>query len=351
MGGMTRSRSVSRSSVVVPLGAELPRDPAGAPGASPAGAGNGDDELLDAYSRCVSGIARLARPSVAHVTVRGSNNARGAGSGFVFTNDGFLLTNSHVVHGAREVVASFPDGNEGRTALIGEDPDTDVAVLRLEGGASVAMQLGGSRRLQPGQIAVAVGSPLGFEFTITAGIVSALGRSLVGFGGRLIEDVIQTDASLNPGNSGGPLLDSAGEVIGMNTAAIPSANGLAFAVAIDTVRATAMELMRHGRVRRGRLGIAASTVALPRRWARENAWPETTAVMVQKVQRGSAAARADLRGGDWIVAVDGSAVPDMGSLLRRMTGDRAGERLTLSVLRPRAGTLRAVRVELTPDLA
>ncbi|MFZ0791657.1 MAG: trypsin-like peptidase domain-containing protein [Chromatiaceae bacterium] len=184
-----------------------------------------DHVLLDAYSQTVSQVARLARPSVVHISVRRSDYATGTGSGFVFTPDGFLLTNSHVVHDAKEVIAAFADGAEHRARLIGEDPSTDTAVLRLEGSSPPALSLGDSRRLHPGQIAIAVGSPLGFEFTVTAGIVSALGRSLPGFGGDMIEDVIQIDAALNPGNSGGPLLDSAGRVIGVNTAAIPSAHG------------------------------------------------------------------------------------------------------------------------------
>ena len=237
--------------------------------------------MHDAYSRTVSQVARLARPSVAHITVRRADSGAGAGSGFVFTPDGFLLTNSHVVHSAKEIIAAFADGAEYRARLIGEDPSTDTAVLRLEGGSTAALPLSDSRQLQPGQIAIAVGSPLGFEFTVTAGIVSALGRSLPGFGGRMIEDVIQTDAALNPGNSGGPLLDSAGRVIGVNTAAIPSAHGLAFAVAINTAQWVAMELMRHGRVRRASLGVSAGIAPLPRRWVREHDWPVATGMRVQ----------------------------------------------------------------------
>ncbi|MGH8568592.1 MAG: S1C family serine protease, partial [Gammaproteobacteria bacterium] len=237
-----------------PNGTPESSDPSARIPEAPAPSAHADDVLHDAYSRTVSRVARLARPSVAHITVWRTDNRAGAGSGFLFTPDGFLLTNSHVVHGAKDVVAAFADGAEYRARLIGEDLSTDTAVLRLEGGSTSALSLGDSRRLQSGQIAVAVGSPLGFEFTVTAGIVSALGRSLPGFGGRMIEDVIQTDAALNPGNSGGPLLDSAGRVIGVSTAAIASAHGLAFAVAINTAQWVAMELMRHGRVRRASLG-------------------------------------------------------------------------------------------------
>lgn len=308
-----------------------------------------DAELHDAYSRTVSQVARAARPSVAHITVRRDKNG-GAGSGFVFTPDGFLLTNSHVVHGAKEITASFADGAEYRARLIGEDPTTDTAVLRLEGGDIAALPLGDSRRLHPGQIAVAVGSPLGFEFTVTAGIVSALGRSLPGFGGRLIEDVIQTDAALNPGNSGGPLLDSNGHVIGVNTAAIPSAHGLAFAVAINTAQWVAMEIMRHGRVRRASLGISAGIAPLPRRWIRENNWPMGTALRVQHVNSGSAASSAGLRAGDWIVGAQGEAVSQLSDLLNWLGGATAGKTLSLRILRPRAGVLETLHLLVAPTV-
>ncbi len=308
-----------------------------------------DDALQDAYSRTVSRVARLARPSVAHITVRRSDGA-GAGSGFVFTPDGFLLTNSHVVHGAKEVIAAFADGAEHRARRIGEDPSTDTAVLRLEGGPTTALLLGDSRHLQPGQIAIAVGSPLGFEFTVTAGIVSALGRSLPGFGGGMIEDVIQTDAALNPGNSGGPLLDSAGRVIGVNTAAIPSAHGLALAVAINTAQWVAMELMRHGRVRRAILGVAAGIAPLPRRWRREHDWPVSTGLRVQEVVPGSAAAAAGLRAGDWIIGVQGEPVSQLSDLLNWLGGNAAGQVLPLKILRPRAGVLEVLHVLVTPTV-
>jgi S1-C subfamily serine protease len=212
------------------------------------------------------------------------------------------------------------------------------------------MTLGESRGLSQGQIAIAIGSPLGFELTVTAGIVSALGRSLRSYGGRMIEDVIQTDAALNPGNSGGPLLDSAGRVIGVNTAAITGANGLAFAVAIDTVKATTAELMRHGRVRRGRIGVTAATVPLPRRWIRENGWMATTGIRINEVAARSAAAAAGLSPGDWIVGADGEPVAQLADLLRHLTGDNAGRALALKILRPSAGVLGAVHVVITPDV-
>jgi S1-C subfamily serine protease len=308
-----------------------------------------DGALLDVYSRTVTEVARLARPSVAHITVSRAKSGLAGGSGFAFTADGFVLTNSHVVHEVQEVTAAFADGAEYRARLVGEDPDTDVAVLRLEGGPTAGMTLGDSRALQQGQIAIAVGAPLGYELTVTAGIVSALGRTLKGFAGKLIDDVIQTDAALNPGNSGGPLLDSAGRVIGVNTAAIPSAQGLAFAVAINTVKWTTMELMRHGRVRRGRLGVVAQTAALPRRWMRENDWPVATGVRIKDIARGSAAAIADLRAGDWIVGAQGETVAEQADLLKLLIGDGAGRTLALRVLRPTAGLLNAVHVIVTPN--
>jgi S1-C subfamily serine protease len=282
------------------------------------------------------------------VTVSRNSSPAGAGSGFAFTHDGFFLTNSHVVHAAEGVVASFADGEEHRARLVGEDPDTDVAVLRLEDGSPRGMTLGDSRAVDQGQIAIAVGSPLGFEFTVTAGIVSAVGRSLRSFSGQMIDDVIQTDAALNPGNSGGPLLDSSGRVVGMNTAAIPSAQGLAFAVAINTVEWVATELMRHGRVRRGRLGIAAGTLPLPRRWVRENSWPAATAVQIKEIVQGGAAALAGLRAGDWIIGLDGTTVSDLSDVMKLLSGDGANRTMATKLLRPSGGVLRPVHALLTP---
>ena len=289
----------------------------------------------------------LGRPSrTSPSAARRSGHA--GGSAFAFTADGFVLTNSHVVHEAKDISAAFADGAEYGARLVGEDPDTDVAVLRLEGGSTTAMALGDSRGLQQGQIAIAVGSPLGYELTVTAGIVSALGRTLKGFAGKMIDDVIQTDAALNPGNSGGPLLDSAGRVIGVNTAAIPSAQGLAFAVAINTVKWATMELMRHGRVRRGRIGVVAQTATLPRRWVRENDWPAATGVRIKDVPAGSAAWAAGLRAGDWIVGAQGEPVAEQADLLKLLIGDGAGRTLALKVLRPNAGVLSVVHLIVTP---
>lgn len=312
-----------------------------------------DDFPLDAYSAAVTQVAQAASPAVAHVKVRkkggnGAAGAQGSGSGFLFTPDGFTLTNAHVVEGASELRAAFADGTETAARLVGLDASTDIAVLRLESHPAAFLALGGSARLQPGQLAVAVGNPLGFDFTVTAGIVSALGRSLPARGGRMIEDVIQTDVALNPGNSGGPLLDSAAQVIGVNTAVIPSAQGLSFAVAIDTARWVAGELMRHGAVRRGRLGVQCAAVALPRRWVRENDWPVATGLRLVDVMAGGAAARDGLHEGDILVGCDGAPLAQLSDLLKRLAGEGYGQPLLFKLLRPVAGTLTAMYFTVHP---
>jgi S1-C subfamily serine protease len=315
-----------------------------------------DEFLLDSYSSTVTQVAHTASAAVAHIKVRkagqrGNGPARdthGSGSGFLFTPDGFTLTNSHVVEGASELRAAFADGTEGVARLVGQDASTDIAVLRIESHPAAFLPLGSSAALQPGQLAVAVGNPLGFDFTVTAGIVSALGRSLPSRGGRMIEDVIQTDVALNPGNSGGPLLDSAANVIGVNTAVIPSAQGLSFAVAIDTARWVAGELMRHGAVRRGKLGVQCAAVALPRRWVRENDWPVATGVRVVEVVAGSVAARDGLRSGDILVGCDGTPLAQLSDLLKRLAGEGYGRPLLLKLLRPVAGTLTPFYLTVRP---
>jgi S1-C subfamily serine protease len=310
-----------------------------------ADAANDDDTLLDAYSRTVSRIARRASAAVAHIQAR-HRSRQGSGSGFVFTPDGFVITNSHVVQGGGTLMAAFADGHEQRVRLVGDDPATDTAILRLDDGSAPPLPLGDSRNLQPGQIAVAVGNPMGFDFSVTAGIVSALGRSLRGYAGRLIEDVIQTDAALNPGNSGGPLLNSAGEVIGVNTAVIPSAQGLCFAVAINTAKWTAGELMRYGEVRRGFIGVAGATARLPRRWIIESGWPAATGVRAEQVVEGGPAARAGLRAGDIVVGLDGATVAEVSGLLALLGRDSVGRQLSLHFLRD--GMLNQVSVVPAP---
>lgn len=305
-----------------------------------------DDFLLDSYSATVTRVAHQASAAVARISVR--KPAPGSGSGFLFTPDGFALTNAHVVEGGSELRAAFADGSESAARLVGLDAATDVAVLRIEAPPSVFLPLGSSADLQPGQLAVAVGNPLGFDFTVTAGIVSALGRSLPARGGRLIEDVIQTDVALNPGNSGGPLLDSAAQVIGVNTAVIPSAQGLSFAVAIDTARWVAGELMRHGTVRRGKLGLQCAAMALPRRWVRQNDWPAATGLRVLEVVAGSAAARDGLHSGDILIGCNGQPLVQLSDLLKRLAGAGYGQPLLLKLLRPVAGTLTTLYLTVSP---
>src|SRR5437762_2125312 len=258
--------------------------------------------LLDAYSQAVVAAAERVGPAVVHLEVElGANSRRGTGSGFAFTPDGLLLTNSHVVHGARSIRATFADGLSRDADLVGEDPDTDIAVIRIGGDALPAVVLGSSRGVRVGQLAIAIGNPYGFQHSVTAGVVSALGRSLRAQTGRLIDDVLQTDAALNPGNSGGPLVDSHGEVIGVNTAIIPGAQGICFATAIDTVRWVVLQLLKNGKVRRGYLGLAGANLPLARRLARHFELDNARAVRVESVEAGGPARGAGVEPGDLIV--------------------------------------------------
>ncbi|HUC70246.1 MAG TPA: trypsin-like peptidase domain-containing protein, partial [Stellaceae bacterium] len=240
-----------------------------------------DMALFDAYSRAVIGAVDKVGPAVLHLQVTGAKDgAGGAGSGVVFTPDAYVLTNSHVVSGARKIEAAFPDGRSLGASLVGDDPDTDLAVLRLDGDTSTFARLGDSRQLRVGQLVVAIGNPFGFQCTVTAGVVSALGRSLRTRSGRLIDSVIQTDAALNPGNSGGPLVTSSGEVVGINTAIIGMAQGICFSISAATVEFVAARLIREGRVRRCYIGVAGQNVPLPRRVVRFHELPRETAVRV-----------------------------------------------------------------------
>jgi S1-C subfamily serine protease len=308
----------------------------------PAGA-SGDESLLDAYSQVVVRATEAVAPAVAHLEVD-LKGRRGSGSAFCFTPDGLLLTNSHVVHGARTIRASFADGLSRDADLIGEDPDTDIAVVRIGAAGLVPVKLGSSRAVRVGQLAIAIGNPYGFQHTVTAGVVSALGRSLRSQTGRLIDDVLQTDAALNPGNSGGPLVNSRGEAIGVNTAIIPGAQGICFATAIDTVKWVVMQLLKDGRVRRGYLGIAGANVPLARRVARHFDLANTHAVRVESVERDEPAHRAGLRPGDRIVRFDGIAVNGIDDLHRALTGERIGAPAALALIR---GT-ELVEVEVRP---
>ncbi len=263
-----------------------------------------DDALLDAYSTAVTRAVERVSPAVVKIDVEkaGRRQGGGSGSGFVFTPDGLVMTNSHVVHDAGNIRLSFADGQRASASLIGDDPDTDTAVLRTDAPVLLPAALGKSQTLKVGQLAIAVGNPYGFQFTVTAGVVSALGRSMRAASGRMMDEIIQTDAALNPGNSGGPLVNSQGEVIGINTATILPAQGLCFAIGIDTAKFVAAQLLQHGRVRRSWIGIAGQNVPLPRRLVYEYKLPVDTAIMVNDVQKGSPAAQAGIESGDIIVA-------------------------------------------------
>jgi S1-C subfamily serine protease len=293
-----------------------------------------DLALLDAYSRAVIGAVDRVGPAVLHLQITGANErVNGAGSGVVFTPDAYVLTNSHVVSGARKIQATFPDGRTLGANLVGDDPDTDLAVLRLDGEVPVFAQLGDSRRLRVGQLVVAIGNPFGFQCTVTAGVVSALGRSLRTRSGRLIDSVIQTDAALNPGNSGGPLVTSAGEVVGINTAIIGMAQGICFSISAATVEFVASRLIREGKVRRCYIGVAGQNVPLPRRVVRFHELARETGVRIQSTAPDGAARAAGLLSGDIIVAVDGVAVGDVDELHRLMTEERVGKPAPITVLR------------------
>jgi len=307
--------------------------------ASGASSAPDDGRLLDAYSAAVVTAAETVGPAVAHLEVE-LKGRRGTGSGFAFTPDGLLLTNSHVVHGAQRIRATFADGLSRDADLVGEDPDTDIAVIRIGGNALPAVVLGSSRGVRVGQLAIAIGNPYGFQHTVTAGVVSALGRSLRAQTGRLIDDVLQTDAALNPGNSGGPLVDSRGEVIGVNTAIIPGAQGICFATAIDTVKWVVLQLLKNGKVRRGYLGLAGANLPLARRLARHFELDNARAVRVESVEAGGPARGAGVEPGDLIVRFAEQPVNGIDDLHRLLTGERIGAESGLTVLR------RAQQLEL-----
>jgi S1-C subfamily serine protease len=303
---------------------------------------NDDASILDAYSRAVISAAEKVSPSVAKIEVtQYSGRSRdgeprehhGSGSGFIFTPDGLVLTNSHVVHGASRVELSLPDGRRFPAQLIGDDPATDLAVVRIDAPNLSAVPLGDSQKLRVGQLAIAIGNPYGFQYTVTAGVVSALGRSLRSYSGRLIEDVVQTDASLNPGNSGGPLVSSNGEVIGVNTATIMGAQGLCFAIGINTAKFVAMRLLQQGRIRRAYIGVEAQTVPLHRRIVRFYNLPKDTGVIVLGAENGSPAQKSDLREGDVIVAFRGQPVAGVDDLHRLLTEAHVGATSSITVLR------------------
>jgi S1-C subfamily serine protease len=287
-----------------------------------------DRDLFDAYSAAVVAAVERVGPAVVRV-----ERERGGGSGVIFAPDGFVLTNSHVVQGAGHLSVTLPDGHALRGDIVGDDPHTDLAVLRVDGTALPCANLGDSRRLRVGQIAIAIGNPYGFHHSATAGIVSGLGRSLRARSGRLIDDVIQTDAALNPGNSGGALVTSRGDVVGITTAAILPAQGLCFAVASTTARFVATRLMSDGRVRRSFIGVGAQNTPVPREQARANGLAVTSGVLVLSIEEGSPASRAGLAEGDVIVSLGDVPVAGVDDLHRELTEERIGESLVLTLLR------------------
>jgi S1-C subfamily serine protease len=311
-----------------------------------------DSEVLDAYSRAVVGAVDRVGPAVVHLEVAGvpsparrrgtPSETSGTGSGFFFTPDGFLLTNSHVVHGAREVRANFVDGTTHVAYPVGDDPSTDLAVLKVDYPAPAFAALGDSSQIRQGQLVVAIGNPLGFQATVTAGVVSALGRTMRSQSGRLIDGVIQTDAALNPGNSGGPLVNSRAEVVGVNTAIIAGAQGICFAIPASTAQFVASRLIRDGRVRRSYIGVVGQTIALTRRHAQRFHLAVQGGVLVTDVGSNSPGERAGLRPRDIIIAIGSGVVGSIDDLQRLLTEDLIGRETDLSILR--AGTQRMIRV-------
>ena len=297
-----------------------------------------DMALLDEYSRAVVNAVERVAPSVVNIEVheRGKNQRHdiaGNGSGFVIAPDGFILTNSHVVHDATRISVNVSDGREYSAQLIGDDPETDLAVIRIDAPQLVHVRLADSETLRVGQLAIAIGNPLGFQASVTAGVISALGRSMYSQAGRLIDNVIQTDAALNPGNSGGPLVNSAGEIIGVNTAMIRPAQGICFAIASNTARLVAGWLIRDGRIRRSYIGVAGQNVPLHRRVVRFYNLPLETGVLVVSVEKNSPAERTGLREGDLIVAFNEQPIGTIHDLHKMLVGEQIGVPAKLVVIR------------------
>lgn len=303
-----------------------------------------DTALLDAYSQTVSGVVERARDSVVNIRVQRTTgkrqNGQGSGSGFIITPDGYIATNSHVVHAATDIRVSLADGRVYPAELMGDDPDSDLAIIRINAPDLRLIQFGNSNHLRVGQIAVAIGSPLGFQQTVTAGVISALGRSMRAQTGRTIENIVQTDAALNPGNSGGPLLNSHGEVIGVNTAIIPSAQGICFAIASNSAELTAAWLIKERRIRRAWLGIQGQTAPVHPRIARYLGLKNSQGVLVLAIEPDSPGAKAGLHEGDLLVGLKNQAVTSIDDLQRLLVGTEIGVKSVLEIVR------RTYRLEL-----
>ena len=317
-----------------------------------------DDDALDAYSRAVISAAEKVSPSVVYLEVEQPNRRspgpniprmpqerHGSGSGFIFTPDGFILTNSHVVHGAKKIEVTLADGHKHRADLIGDDPDTDLAVIRINAPNLLPAQLGDAQKIRVGQLVIAIGNPYGFQYSVTAGVVSALGRSLRAQSGRLMDAVIQTDAALNPGNSGGPLVNSRGEVIGVNTAMILPAQGICFATSIDTAKFVASRLIRDGRVSRSYIGLAGQNVPLLRRIVFHYNLAVESGILVVSFEQNSPARKGGLREGDIIIGFDDHPIAGIDDLHKLLTEERIGRESSLLVIRGTEKLSIAVRPE------
>ena len=294
---------------------------------------SGDDSLLDSYSRTISSVVAEVAPAVINIHVETGRRGEGNGSGFFIAPDGFVLTNSHVVHGARKIEVTLADARTFAANLVGEDPDTDLAVLRIGASQLPSLEFADSKKLRVGQIAVAIGSPYGFQQSVTAGVVSALGRSMRARSGRLMDDILQTDAALNPGNSGGPLVNSRGQVIGVNTAVILPAQGLCFAIAANTAQLVAGWLIKDGKIRRSYLGLAGQTVPLHPRITRFHRLDQESGVLIAGIEQGGPVDLSGLREGDIIISFKGGPVSSIDDLHRFLVGDEIGQRSVLTVVR------------------
>jgi S1-C subfamily serine protease len=328
----------------VPMDFLLNETDLGAPSASKdfdtIAASQDDSVLLDAYSRTVVSAVERVAPAVANIDVkqrinvqRGTRELSGNGSGFIITPDGFILTNSHVVHAANSISVNLSDGREYPAQVTGDDPDTDLAVIRIGAPQLTHVRLADSENLRVGQVVIAIGNPLGFQASVTAGVISALGRSMHAQSGRLIDNIIQTDAALNPGNSGGPLVNSAGEVVGVNTAMIRPAQGICFAIASNTAKLVAGWLIRDGRIRRGYIGVAGQNVPIHRRIVRFYGLPLETGVLVVSVEKNSPARRAGLREGDLIVGFGDQPIGSVHHLHKVLVGEQIGVNANVTVIR------------------